>query len=184
MVKNKWWYFSEAISKENCKKIIDLADQYYNAQLLDGEVHTTVRKCLVHGRREQWLYDLFWPYMNGANEEAGWKYDIEAAEDFQILKYNEGDFYVTHEDGDGDHLSAYNMPHSDFLHKKVRKISMVAFLNDDYEGGELEICDDIPMSKGTGSLIFFPSFVSHQVKPVTAGERFSLSNWFLGPPFK
>ena len=76
------------------------------------------------------------------------------------------------------------MPHSDFLHKKVRKISMVAFLNDDYEGGELEICDDIPMSKGTGSLIFFPSFVSHQVKPVTAGERFSLSNWFLGPPFK
>ena len=80
MVKNKWWCFSEAISKENCKKIIDLADQYYNAQLLDGEVHTTVRKCLVHGRREQWLYDLFWPYMNGANEEAGWKYDIEAAE--------------------------------------------------------------------------------------------------------
>ena len=76
------------------------------------------------------------------------------------------------------------MPNSKFLNNKVRKLSMVAFLSDDYEGGELEIENDTPMTKEAGNLIFFPSFISHQVKPVTSGERFSLSNWFLGPPFK
>ena len=184
MVKNKWWYFPKAISGEDCKKITSLAHVYHDAQLENGEVHRDVRKCLVHGRQEQWLYDLFWPYMLGANEEAGWKYDIESAEDFQILKYNKGDFYVTHEDGSGDHLSVYDMPDNKFLNNKVRKISMVAFLSDGYEGGELEVSGEIPMTREAGNLIFFPSFISHQVKPVTSGERFSLSNWFLGPPFK
>ena len=184
MVKNKWWYFNKAIPEETCKKIIDLVDQYYYAQLSDGSVSASVRKCLVQGRQEQWLYDLFWPYMLGANEEAGWKYDIQAAEDFQVLKYNKGDFYVTHEDGSGDHLSTYDMPDNEFLNNRVRKISMVAFLSDGYEGGELEISGETPMTKEAGNLIFFPSFISHQVKPVTSGERFSLSNWFIGPPFK
>ena len=184
MVMNKWWYFNKAIPEDTCKKIIDLVDQYYYAELSSGGVDNDVRKCLVQGRQEQWLYDLFWPYMNGANEQAGWKYDIGSAEDFQILKYNKGDFYITHVDGDGDHLSVYDMPDNEFLNNKVRKISMVAFLSDEYEGGELEINDEVPMTKEAGNLIFFPSYISHQVKPVTNGTRFSMSNWFLGPPFK
>ena len=31
---------------------------------------------------------------------------------------------------------------------------------------------------------FFPSFIHHQVSPVTKGIRYSLVAWFLGPPFK
>ena len=61
---------------------------------------------------------------------------------------------------------------------------MIAFLSDDYEGGELEISGEVPMTREIGNLIFFPSFVSHQVKAVTDGTRFSFLNWFLGPPFK
>jgi hypothetical protein len=184
MVNNKWWYFNKAIPEEDCKKIINLADWYSPAQLSEGGVHPKVRKCLSLGRRDQWLYDLFWPYMLGANKESGWKYDIQSAEDFQVLKYNKGDFYVTHEDGNGDHLSVYDMPDNKFFHNRVRKLSMVAFLNNDYGGGELEIDGKVPMTRETGNLVIFPSFISHQVKPVTSGERFSLSNWFLGPPFK
>jgi len=184
MVKNKWWYFNKVIPEETCKKIVSMPDWFSTAELSDGSIHTDIRKCFAHGRQEQWLYDLFWPYMLGANEQAGWKYDIESAEDFQVLKYNKGDFYVAHEDGSGDHLSVYDMPDNKFIHNKVRKISMVAFLSDDYEGGELEISGETPMTREVGNLIFFPSSISHQVKPVTAGERFSLSNWFLGPPFK
>ncbi len=151
MVKNKWWYFNKAISREDCKKIISLAGEYRHAELSDGKVYRDVRKCLVDGKQEQWLYDLFWPYMLGANEQAGWKYDIESAEDFQILKYNKGDFYVTHEDGSGDHLSVYDMPDNKFLNNKVRKISMVAFLSDGYEGGELEVSGENPMTREAGN---------------------------------
>ena len=35
-----------------------------------------------------------------------------------------------------------------------------------------------------GSIIIFPSFVWHRVKPVTKGTRYSLVMWNLGKPFK
>ena len=35
-----------------------------------------------------------------------------------------------------------------------------------------------------GSIIVFPSFVWHRVKPVTAGTRYSLVVWHLGKPFR
>ena len=35
-----------------------------------------------------------------------------------------------------------------------------------------------------GSIIVFPSYVYHQVTPVTRGTRYSLVLWSLGQPFK
>ena len=35
-----------------------------------------------------------------------------------------------------------------------------------------------------GSIIVFPSFVWHRVKPITKGVRYSLVLWHLGYPFK
>ena len=34
------------------------------------------------------------------------------------------------------------------------------------------------------SIIVFPSFVWHRVKPVTSGTRYSLVVWHLGKPFR
>ena len=66
----------------------------------------------------------------------------------------------------------------------------------DYKGGELEfdlrnkdpdqkrntmICKEI---KSKGSLVVFPSFVWHRVKPVKKGSRYSLVIWNLGYPFQ
>ena len=35
-----------------------------------------------------------------------------------------------------------------------------------------------------GSVLFFPSWVWHRVKPVTSGIRYSLVNWIQGTPFR
>jgi len=35
-----------------------------------------------------------------------------------------------------------------------------------------------------GSIVVFPSFIWHRVKPVTKGVRYSLVMWSLGYPFK
>ena len=35
-----------------------------------------------------------------------------------------------------------------------------------------------------GSIVVFPSFVWHRVKPITKGSRYSLVVWNLGDPFK
>lgn len=37
---------------------------------------------------------------------------------------------------------------------------------------------------GRGSVIIFPSYVWHRVKPVTRGKRYSLVVWNLGHPFR
>ena len=142
---------------------------------------------------DQWLMDLIWPYMEEANEQAGWKYDIKAVESIQITRYKEGNFYHFHRDGRSDSLSAYNDPENEFLHGNLRKLSMSIVLNDGYEGGDFQfstLCPDggaithTPKNITLGTVIVFPSFMMHRVTPVTKGTRYSLVAWFVGPPFK
>ena len=68
---------------------------------------------------------------------------------------------------------------------------MTLLLNDDYEGGEFEIanykktkCTILKPELSKGSIVFFPSFREHRVKPVTKGTRYSLVGWFLGLPLR
>ena len=81
-----------------------------------------------------------------------------------------------------------------------RKLSVTCQLSDssEYEGGELEFDyrnyspnkrDELthvmkakPALK-KGSIVVFPSFVWHRVRPVTKGTRYSLVVWNLGYPF-
>ena len=35
-----------------------------------------------------------------------------------------------------------------------------------------------------GSIVVFPSFIWHRVKPITKGTRYSLVMWNCGYPFK
>ena len=90
----------------------------------------------------------------------------------------------------------YKNMHSNF-NGKVRKLSVSVSLNDSsqYSGGELEFdfrnrdpglkttvqCEEI---KSPGTVVVFPSFLWHRVKPVTKGTRYSLVMWNLGTPFK
>ena len=83
-------------------------------------------------------------------------------------------------------------------HGKVRKLSVTLTLSDpkEYKGGDLEfdfrnLEPDKPTKtnrcKGIlpkGSLIVFPGFVWHRVRPVKKGTRYSLVVWNLGWPFK
>jgi predicted 2-oxoglutarate/Fe(II)-dependent dioxygenase YbiX len=69
-----------------------------------------------------------------------------------------------------------------------RKLTVIAFLNDDYEGGKFYFAhsfhsrDYIDVTPGT--VIVFPSFVPHGVEPVTSGKRISCATWLIGPNFK
>ena len=70
-----------------------------------------------------------------------------------------------------------------------RKLSMSLLLNDEFEGGELEIANPLQMESFTvelkaGTVAVFPAWVKHRVKPVTSGTRYSLVAWMNGPQFK
>ena len=204
---NEWYVFEKSVDKKICNKIKGLVKDSWQESILDTSEGTTKeerktgrkgdwkpdpkkRISEVFWTTDQWLYDIIFPYMNRANEEAGWRFNIKFAESMQITRYKKGGFYNFHRDGSGDYLSAYNNPQNTFLHGHVRKLSMSVILNDDFEGGAFEFasygkeeCTITPIKGGTGTVIVFPSWMEHRVAPVTKGIRYSLVSWFVGPPF-
>ena len=206
---NEWFYFTKGLDKKTCNEIRSTAKGNWNQSTVDIRkgiteeerisgseevdiVDKNIRISDIVWTSEQWIYDTIWPWLQGANQRAGWKYDIRAAEPMQITRYKKGGFYTFHRDGSGDHLSAYDAPDNKLKHGYVRKLSMTVLLNDNYEGGEFQfvICNQekceiyTPESNKKGSIIVFPSDMEHRVAPVTSGVRYSLVVWFLGPPFK
>jgi len=73
---------------------------------------------------------------------------------------------------------------------RVRKLSMALLLDDPstFEGGELQImnanANPISLEQKRGRAWFFPSWMLHQVTPVTKGIRRSAVVWVGGPEFK
>jgi predicted 2-oxoglutarate/Fe(II)-dependent dioxygenase YbiX len=103
-----------------------------------------------------------------------WKYNITHANQTELLIYKP----------DGH----YN-PHVDTFHQhgEARKLTALAFLNDDYEGGKFFLNANgtlyyPPQKKGT--VLVFPSYMIHGVEPVTKGVRYSCVTWLVGPYFK
>ena len=205
---NEWFTFEEGtVDKKTCNKIKkwaskkwqtsavgtskDITDEVRKTGLkVDFKSDSTYRISDVAWCNDQWLYDIIWPIMQRANDEAGWKYHIKAAQTAQITRYKKGGFYNFHYDGNGDHLSAYDRPANAFIHGHVRKLSMSIMLNDNFEGGAFEFasyakekCVITPIEASSGSVIVFPSSAEHRVAPVTKGIRYSLVAWFVGPPF-
>jgi PKHD-type hydroxylase len=79
--------------------------------------------------------------------------------------------------------------HQDYGGGVSRKLSVTVQLTDpsEYEGGNLQIMTSGQpqnVRKQKGLIALFPSYVLHQVTPVTQGSRQSLVVWISGPAFK
>jgi len=108
-----------------------------------------------------------------------WKYNIQELERVRILKYENGGKYKWHTDCGAKETS-------------TRKLTAIVQLSDEtkYEGGNLEfgITDKSGKNNYTaprtqGSVIIFPSFLSHRVTPIISGKRYSLITWMNGDCF-
>ena len=79
--------------------------------------------------------------------------------------------------------------HQDYGSGVSRKLSMAVQLTDpsEYEGGNLQILtgsNPQNVRKQRGLIALFPSYIVHQVTPVTQGSRQSLVAWISGPTFR
>lgn len=176
-----------------------------------GSYNTSIRKSEVRWGDLQQISEmhpeLVQKIMDGIYEKAcemGMHFSIEWAENMQHTTYHAPEnpddvagFYTWHTDAG---------PSSD-PNQTIRKLSAVIQLTDpeEYEGGlfqwlepwnlfdklrskkmEIRIDDAIktaPFSaKAKGTLIVFPSYLHHQVTPVTRGTRQSLVLWQQGYP--
>jgi hypothetical protein len=104
-----------------------------------------------------------------------WKYDITHSNQSEFLMYDVKGKYETHVDTFHQHSN------------ETRKLTILVFLNDDFEGGKFYIQNGhkrtYPEQK-KGTVLIFPSFMPHGVEPITKGVRYSIVTWMVGPYFK
>jgi len=105
---------------------------------------------------------------------------LNECEEPQFLHYREGDFFVAHQDGNTGLLR---------LDSERRLISTVIFLSRESEvpepntycGGSLVFTDlrnRFHMRAEPGTLVAFRAETTHEVTPVTHGERYSIASWY------
>ena len=176
---NLYAFWNNAFSKEECQTIINIAK---DKGLIKGK---TREETDVRDSKISWLYptdNIDWVFRRVTDitlnlNERFFKFDLFGLnEGFQFTNYEapSGKY--------GKHVDrGINMP--------VRKLSISIQLTnpEEYEGGELYLYNDDKgtlMDKTQGTLILFPSYVLHEVMPVTKGERNSLVTWVTGKQFK
>jgi predicted 2-oxoglutarate/Fe(II)-dependent dioxygenase YbiX len=103
----------------------------------------------------------------------------------QILSYDVGGHYKPHIDGE----AMWRSPTGDDIWKKSidRDLSIIIFLNDDFEGGDLVFPQlKIRIRPEPGLMVCFPSthMYVHGVEPVTKGKRYSMVTWATIHGFK
>jgi len=146
------------------------------------EVRKSNIKWIPQTEEWEWLYYKLMDFAQRANNEM-WRFDLKSTPELiQYTEYHgtENGKYDWHQDLGPGELS-------------IRKISMTVQLSDDHEytGGDLEFwhggtsledTDSAPRGKGT--VVIFPSYLNHAVKPVTSGVRKSFVLWLGGGHFK
>lgn len=167
-----------------CDEIISNGEneQIRDAVIQDGDKSS--RKSKVSWLNDEKLQTSLRNLLQIANDESGWNFSLTEFEPLQYTIYKPGDHYDWH-------IDSHAKPYDNGL---IRKLSFTMCLNDDYEGGEIELCLPNPkpdkhkffkfndvFKKGT--MIVFPSFVWHKVHAVTKGTRKVLVGWVVGKPF-
>jgi PKHD-type hydroxylase len=178
-----FYYFNEVFSPEEIKTIINICEELPKevATVDYNETTDNIRRSeiawLENNNDTNWIYERLGEYVNAANVEMGWNFDLNGMyEHIQYsIYYDNGGHYNWHSDiGQGT-------PH--------RKISLSLQLStpEEYKGGKLEFNLGSYVSEANneiGSLTLFPSYLLHRVTPVTSGVRRSLVLWVSGKPFK
>jgi SM-20-related protein len=113
---------------------------------------------------------------------------LGGCEDPQFLRYEAGDFFVAHQDG--------NSTTMEYDRLRIRRVSVVIFLSSQtdapapgtYCGGSLVFFDPgvnperkelgLSLRGEAGTLIAFRAETTHEVTPVICGERHSVVCWY------
>ena len=201
-----YWYFQSAIPPKICDDIIEYGKSQQEQIALTGDYDpkkvseddikdvSKKRKSNVVWMDDPWIYKEIHPFIHAANQNAGWNFEWDWSESCQFTKYKLNQFYDWHCDSWD---RPYDKPDDLSRHGKIRKLSVTVSLSDEteYEGGDFEfdfrnndkgsnqprLCKEI---RPKGSVVVFPSFVWHRVKPVISGTRYSLVIWNLGKPWR
>lgn len=178
-----WAYADNVFTAQECDSIIEIGKKtgLENGKLSDGSVDFEYRKSKIlffnsNNSSFNWIYQRVTDAVNIINKQF-WNYDLSYIEDLQFTSYTEKDDFFT------KHIDQISQGGN------YRKLSFSIQLSspNNYEGSDLLLhtsSNYLTTRKEKGTMIFFPSFVLHEVTPLISGERYSLVGWVCGPSFK
>ena len=171
------WIWESEIPYNICDQIINCSNhlEYENGLTQSGDDGRNVNIKFLY-EEFNWINALICGYGLFANCK-NFRYELSKCdmEGVQLSRYTLGQFYDKHVDFNGNsNTKSY-----------TRKLSMSVQLSDEnsYDGGDLIIYYGgekyiTPRVKGT--VIVFDSRLTHEVTPITKGQRYSLVKWFHG----
>jgi predicted 2-oxoglutarate/Fe(II)-dependent dioxygenase YbiX len=179
--------YKNIIPKEQCKDIINILEDkisnsentfyWKQAQINNKENNIDSRNCFdFKYKREhlgnlmpydQKLFDIHKTvedYLNMAlgHYQKSWNLFVNYKEAFNFVKYGPNQYFKIH----GDHGPHYTCT-----------VSAVVYLNDDYEGGEIDfIRQELKIKPSVGDIVLFPSnyVYEHASCEVTSGTKYSV----------
>jgi PKHD-type hydroxylase len=173
----KFWRWENGLSPELCDLLLkDRAELEEKSAAVgngSGDVNKSLRNSAVcWAPINHWVEGILYSFGIYACESAGWGFQLGRPEQIQLTAYDKDGFYGWHED-----WSPFEP------NPTIRKVSVVALLSDpsEFEGGEFQFEDGVTMDMKRGTVFAFPSFLRHQVTPVTTGKRYSAVCWVRGP---
>ncbi len=172
----RYWKWDNAVSPAMCDILLEERKSLQEMQGYVGDNNLVLPSWRVSkicwAAQNHWIESVMYNHALYANECAGWGFQVGRPEQVQLAAYDIDGFYGWHEDW----MPLAKTPN-------VRKLSAVLLLSnpEDFEGGTFEFDGDDVVEMKRGTLIAFPSFLRHQVTPVTKGIRYSATCWVNGP---
>jgi PKHD-type hydroxylase len=179
-----WAFMNDTFTPAQCKTIIEIGKNQildvaitggFGNQVQDDKVRKSRTSWISPANGNEWIFQRMTDVVMHLNEQF-FKFDLWGfGEGFQFTEYQ----------APGGHYK----PHIDCMYNgRIRKLSVVCQLTDpnEYEGGELVVNNgnEVVLPKDQGTVLVFPSYSLHGVKPVISGTRYSLVAWLTGPAFK
>jgi predicted 2-oxoglutarate/Fe(II)-dependent dioxygenase YbiX len=156
-MKETYWgkhYFNDVITNEETTHPDDL-EMSYQEDAVTNELQQIFEQCA-----KEYLATVS-PYL----------FELQALTRIRFNRYKVGTNMKMHH----DHIHTI----FDGERKGIPILSMVALLNDDFEGGDFVMFEGKKVKLSAGDIIVFPSnfLYSHGVTTVTKGTRYSCVSW-------
>lgn len=188
-MKGEWCYFKSYLNSDLCAKIIQdvqilpwqdgLIGNGKDGEILNDDYRRSKIKFVHAGDwRFEYIFDIFWKTAISANNDF-FMFNISRLNFVQFAEYDssyKGEYK--------EHHDVFWLNDDDYYHRKLSCVMQLSDSND-YTGGDLQLteakfqptAEDV---RAQGTITYFPSFLRHQVTPVTWGKRYSLTAWFEG----
>jgi hypothetical protein len=170
-----------AIEDRDSGIILSRATTFYdgdksNSVVRDGRsnYHLSLTESAHKNENFRIIHNDFYLKTISALEDYSMRFGIEEkihfVEGINLLRYQFGQQYIAHYDGGSS---------------TKRVVSPILYINDNYEGGEIEFVNfNLKIKPKAGSLYLFPSTYAykHIAHPVVSGTKYAIVTWLHDQP--